>query len=106
VILEQGVGEESWFDGGPGVDTGVVVVEHVEWSGWCGVVCEKVVNDAARDLTGQRDWSSMGHWPTCSPLTAFFWSESVRLALLRPGMNWSLERASLVYFCHAKEHRG
>jgi hypothetical protein len=45
--MAQGVDDESWFDGGPVVDTGVVVVEHVEWSGWCGVVCEEVVNDAA-----------------------------------------------------------
>jgi hypothetical protein len=43
----RGVGDESRFDGGPVVDTGVVIVEHVEWSGWCGVVCEKLVNDAA-----------------------------------------------------------
>jgi hypothetical protein len=45
--MAQGVGDKSRFDGGPVVDTGVVVVEHIEWSGWCGVVCEEVVNDAA-----------------------------------------------------------
>ena len=48
--MAQGIGDESRFDGGPVVDTGVVVVEHVEWSGWCGVVCEKMVNDAAEGL--------------------------------------------------------
>jgi hypothetical protein len=45
--MAQGVGDESRFDCGPVVDTGVVIVEHVEWCCWCGVVCEKVVNDAA-----------------------------------------------------------
>jgi hypothetical protein len=46
----QGVGDKSRFDGGPVVDTGVVIVEHVEWSGWCGIVREKMVNDVAYGL--------------------------------------------------------
>jgi hypothetical protein len=38
-----------------------------------------------RALTGQRDWLSVGHWPTFSPLTAFFWSENLRLVVFGEG---------------------